>query len=80
MGEGFEAVVAAGRAVGAKADLAEIEVKIIADRENIAGRNFVEMSESLDGDAGIIIEILRFEEDVVAGLAPDSPKFGLLPS
>lgn len=58
--DGFEAVVTAAGAFGAVADLAEVEVKIVADDEKVGGAEFVKMDEFLDGAAGIVIKILGF--------------------
>lgn len=77
---GLEAVVAGGRAVFAKTNLSEGQVKIIADDEDVAGGDFIEMSESLSWNAGIVVEALGFEEDVVLGFEPNGIIFVFLPS
>ena len=66
-GDGFEAVVPSAAAAFAEADLAKIEVKIVAEDENVARREFIEAHEIGDGEAGIVVEGLGLEEDFVAG-------------
>lgn len=77
--DGFETIIAAAGAFGAVADLAEFEIEIVADDENVVGGEFVKMDEFLDGAAGKIVEILGFEEDAVTVFGPESAKFGFLP-
>ena len=65
--DGFEAVVPSAAAAFAEADLAEIEVKIVAEDENVARREFIETHEIGDGETGVVVEGLGLEEDFVAG-------------
>lgn len=37
------------------------------------------MGESLDGDAGVVVKILRFDEKGVARADPEGAEFGFLP-
>lgn len=71
-GDGFQAVVPSARAFSAETGLAERQVEIIANDRDVFGWDFVEMGESLDGFAGIIIESLWFDEDSVAVFIPKS--------
>lgn len=64
----------------AVAELAKIEIEIVANDENIGGWDFIEMSEKLGGLAGIIVEILRLEKNCVADFCPNSVIFRFLPS
>lgn len=38
------------------------------------------MSESLSGDAGIVVEVLRFNKDIIFVFEPQGVKLGFLPS
>ncbi len=78
-GDGFETVVAATTAFFAEAELTKVEVKIVAEDEDVFGRDFVEVSEGLDGFAGVVVEILGFDEEIFAVFEPERAHFGLLP-
>lgn len=60
--------------MSAFADLAEFEVKIIADNEDVLWSNLVEIGEGADRSADFVIEGLGFDKDSVAVLGPDSVK------
>lgn len=77
--DGFEAVIGASGTVLAVADGAEGELEVVANDEDILGCEFVKPGKSGDGEAGIVVESLRFDENGVTILAPESVKFGLLP-
>lgn len=77
--DGFEAIVGAGGAMFAVAQGAERQFEIIAKDENLRRLELIEMGESRDGETGIVVESLRFDEDGIAGFAPESVEFGLLP-
>lgn len=77
--DGFEAIIAASGAFLAEAELAEGEIEVVADHEDVGGSDFVKTSESLDGLARIIVEILGFDEGGVGGFEPEGAEFGLLP-
>ena len=72
--DGFEAIIATGRAFGAVASGAKIEVKIVTNDQNIRGGDFVIIHKGLDGSTGFIVVVLGFHEDKIACTAPDSPK------
>lgn len=78
-GDGFEAVVAAGAALGAVAEAAERQVKIITNDQDVFEGDFVEIGEFGDGTAGIVIESLRFDKNPVAVFEPEGMEFGFLP-
>ena len=61
--DGFEAVIATGRAAIAVAELAEVEIEVITDGEEIVVRDFIVVLEGFDGLAGDIIEALRFDKN-----------------
>lgn len=59
---GFEAIVAASAAPLAEADLAEREVEIVANDQNILRSKFVEIHNSANTDANVVIERLWLYE------------------
>lgn len=77
--DGFEAVVAAAGAVEAVANFSEGEVEIVADDEEVARREFVEVEEGADGLAGFVVESLGFDEEAVAVFEPKGIEFRFLP-
>ncbi len=78
-GDGFETVVAAAAAFGAVAQGAKGQVEIITDDEDVFEGDFVEIGKLDDGAAGIVIEGLGFDEDLVAVFEPEGVVFGFLP-
>lgn len=78
-GDGFETVVAAGAALGAVAEAAERQIKIITNDQDVFEGDFVEIGEFGDGAAGIVIESLGFDKDLIAVFEPEGVEFGLLP-
>lgn len=77
--DGFETVVAAAGAVEAVADFSEGEVEIVADDEEVARGEFVEVEEGTDGLAGFVVEGLGFDEEAVAVFEPEGIEFWFLP-
>lgn len=77
--DGFETVATAATAFFTEANLTKIEIEVVADDEDVFGRDFVKMREGLDGFAGIVIEVLGFDKDIVAGFEPECAKFRLFP-
>ena len=73
--DGFEAVVAAGGASCSFADGAKGEVKIVANCQNILGRDFVKVGKGFYTLANVVVESLGFDVDGVAGFFPDGTKF-----
>ncbi len=73
--DGFEAVVAASGAFLTGAKLAEGEVEIVTDGEDVGGRDFIEVGESADGEADVVVESLGFDEEGGSLFAPDGVEF-----
>lgn len=65
---GLEAIVAACAAPLAEADLAEWEIEIVANNENILRGELVKVAEAADTHALIVIESLWFYEENIAVL------------
>lgn len=78
-GDGFEAIVAAAGAVEAVADFPEGEVEIVADDEEVARGEFIEVEEGADSLAGFVVESLGFDEKAVAVFEPEGIEFWFLP-
>ena len=55
----------------AGAELAEGEVEVVADGEDVSGRDFVEVGEGADGEADVVVEGLGLDEDGGSLYAPD---------
>ena len=70
--DGFETVVTAGGAVSAFADLPEGKIKIVTDNKNIFRFNFVKVCKGANRSADVVIKGLRFDNDSIALLFPDS--------
>lgn len=77
--DGFETVVAAAGTVEAVADFSEGEVEIVADDEEVARGEFVEVEEGTGGLAGFVVEGLGFNEEAVAVFEPEGIEFWFLP-
>lgn len=63
----------------AVADFSEGEVEIVADDEEIARGEFVEVEEGADGLTGLVVEGLGFDEEAVAVFEPEGIEFWFLP-
>lgn len=62
--------------MGAKTELAEIEVEVVADDEDVFGRDFIELGEFLHSRAGEIVESLGFDKNGVGGFGVDGGELG----
>lgn len=75
----FEAVIAATGAFSAVADGLERQVEIVADGEDVGGVDFVVVGKIFDGEAGIVVKIIGFEENTVTIFKPDGVHFLIFP-
>ena len=75
--DGPEPVVATVGAGFAVAEGAKGEIEVVAEDENILGRNFIKLGKIADGQARIVVELLGFDKDTVAICEGESAMFGV---